>query len=62
MAVEVLKLSCSLSKIIHMPLPQDDPKQRTPDITRAQKVLGGEPKLAFVEGLDRTIHYFTRLA
>ena len=40
------------------PLPQDDPKQRRPDITRARKLLGWEPKMAVEEGLRTTIEYF----
>jgi UDP-glucuronate decarboxylase len=47
------------SKIVHKPLPSDDPKQRQPDITLAKKVLGGwEPKVPLEEGLGRTIAYF----
>ena len=47
------------SKIVHKPLPSDDPKQRQPDISLAKKVLGGwEPKVPLEEGLKRTIAYF----
>jgi UDP-glucuronate decarboxylase len=54
-----LKLVGGKSKIVHQPLPSDDPKQRRPDITLAQKVLGGwEPKVSLEEGLGRTIAYF----
>ena len=54
-----LKLVGGKSKIVHQPLPADDPKQRRPDITLAQKVLGGwEPKVSLEEGLGRTIAYF----
>ena len=54
-----LKLVGGKSKIVHQPLPADDPKQRRPDITLAQKVLGGwEPKISLEEGLGRTIAYF----
>jgi len=45
-------------QIIHKPLPQDDPTQRQPDITRARTSLGWEPKVELDEGLDRTIPYF----
>ena len=41
-----------------MPLPEDDPKQRRPDITLAQKALGWKPTIPLDEGLDRTIAYF----
>lgn len=54
-----LKLVGGKSKIVHKPLPADDPKQRRPDITLAKKVLGGwEPKVSLEEGLGRTIAYF----
>jgi dTDP-glucose 4,6-dehydratase len=46
------------SKIAFKPLPQDDPKQRQPDITRARKVLKWEPKVTLEDGLARTIEYF----
>ena len=44
-----------------MPLPEDDPTQRKPDITLAQKVLGWNPEIQLEEGLDRTIPYFQEL-
>jgi UDP-glucuronate decarboxylase len=53
-----LKLVGGSSKIVHQPLPADDPKQRRPDISQARSVLGGEPKVALEEGLRRTIEYF----
>jgi UDP-glucuronate decarboxylase len=53
-----LKLVGGKSKIVHKPLPSDDPKQRRPDITLAQKVLKWEPKVPLEEGLQRTIAYF----
>ena len=54
-----LKLVGGKSKIVHQPLPADDPKQRRPDITLAKKLLGGwEPKVGLEEGLSRTIAYF----
>jgi len=53
-----LKLVGGKSKIVHKPLPSDDPKQRRPDITLAQKVLNWEPKVPLEEGLQRTIAYF----
>jgi UDP-glucuronate decarboxylase len=50
------------SKIIHKPLPADDPKQRKPDIALAQKVLKWEPTVQLAEGLKRTIEYFRKQA
>ena len=54
----VLEISGSASKIEHRPLPQDDPKQRKPDITLARRELGWEPKVEVREGLARTIDWF----
>jgi UDP-glucuronate decarboxylase len=54
----IIKLMNSRSKIIHEPLPLDDPKQRKPDITRAKNLLDWEPKIQINEGLDRTIADF----
>jgi UDP-glucuronate decarboxylase len=50
------------SKIVHKPLPTDDPKQRKPDIALAQKVLKWEPTVQLAEGLKRTIDYFRKQA
>ncbi len=58
LAEKVLQLTDSTSKIIHMPLPADDPKQRQPDISLARAKLGWEPKVALADGLVRTIDYF----
>lgn len=58
LAKEVLKLSNSKSKIVFKPLPQDDPKQRRPDITRARRLLKWKPKIPLREGLLRTIEWF----
>jgi dTDP-glucose 4,6-dehydratase len=57
-AEEVIKLTNSGSKIVFKPLPQDDPKQRQPDITKAKEILGWEPKVDRHEGLKRTLEYF----
>ena len=57
----VLKLTGTRSKIVFKPLPQDDPTQRQPDITLARHALGWEPKVAFEEGLQRTVAYFQTL-
>jgi UDP-glucuronate decarboxylase len=53
-----LKLVGGKSKIVHKPLPADDPKQRRPDITLAKRYLKWEPKVPLEEGLKRTIEYF----
>lgn len=58
LAEQVLKLTKSKSKIVHKPLPADDPKQRRPDITLAKKYLKWEPKVPLAEGLKKTIAYF----
>merc|ERR1712127_1065901 len=57
----VVELTDSKSKIIYLPLPGDDPKQRRPDITRAKKYLDWEPKTQLREGLTKTIAYFKSL-
>ena len=58
LAEQVLKLTKSKSRIVHKPLPADDPKQRRPDITLARKYLKWEPKVPLTEGLKHTIAYF----
>lgn len=60
-AQRVLKLTGSSSPIVFMDLPQDDPKQRRPDITRARELLGWEPRVSVDEGLLETIDYFRSL-
>ncbi len=57
-AREIIELTASKSNISFKPLPEDDPKVRQPDITRAREVLGWEPKVPRIEGLKRTIGYF----
>lgn len=54
----VLEVTGSSSGIIHQPLPQDDPKQRKPDITKAKQLLGWEPKVQLREGLRNCLGYF----
>jgi len=54
----ILKLTGGKSKIVHKPLPADDPKQRQPDITLAKRLLKWEPKVPLEAGLKRTIEYF----
>jgi len=59
-ARQIIRATGSRSRIAFKPLPQDDPKQRQPDITKARKLLGWEPKVALSEGLVNTIEYFRR--
>ncbi|WP_138992335.1 UDP-glucuronic acid decarboxylase family protein [Larkinella sp. C7] len=58
---EIIKLTGTKQKLIVKPLPTDDPKQRRPDITRAQQILGWEPKVSRAEGLRITYDYFRSL-
>jgi dTDP-glucose 4,6-dehydratase len=58
---EIIKLTGTNQKLITHPLPQDDPKQRRPDITKAQEILGWEPKINREEGLKITYDYFKSL-
>jgi dTDP-glucose 4,6-dehydratase len=60
LAERVIKVTGSKSTIVTRPLPVDDPKIRQPDITRARKILGWEPKVSLEEGLPRTVEYFRR--
>ncbi len=60
-AAEILKLTGSTQKLISLPLPKDDPKQRQPDITKAKAILGWEPKVQRAEGLKITYEYFKSL-
>jgi dTDP-glucose 4,6-dehydratase len=60
-AEEILKLTGANQKIIFEPLPQDDPKQRQPDISKAKELLGWEPKVSRSEGLKITYEYFKSL-
>lgn len=57
-AEEIIKLTGTNQKIIYLPLPKDDPKQRKPDISLAKKLLDWEPKVDRAEGLKRTYEYF----
>lgn len=57
-AEAIIKATGSRSKIVFKPLPQDDPKQRKPDISRARKYLRWEPKVPLAAGLTKTIEYF----
>lgn len=59
---EILKLTGANQKLISLPLPKDDPKQRRPDITKAKQILGWEPKVNRTEGLKITYLYFKSLS
>ena len=59
---EILKLTGAKQKLISLPLPTDDPKQRRPDITKAKQILGWQPKVARAEGLKITFEYFKSLS
>jgi dTDP-glucose 4,6-dehydratase len=59
-AREIIRVTGSRSKIVFKPLPQDDPKQRRPDITRARRRLNWEPKVALADGLASTISWFRK--
>ncbi|MFI5219566.1 MAG: UDP-glucuronic acid decarboxylase family protein [Bacteroidia bacterium] len=61
-AEEIIKLTGTSQKIIYKPLPKDDPKQRQPDITKANKILEWEPKVSRAEGLKKTYEYFKSLS
>jgi dTDP-glucose 4,6-dehydratase len=58
---EIIKLTGTSQKLISLPLPTDDPKQRKPDITKARSILGWEPKVSRAEGLKITFDYFKSL-
>ena len=57
-AKEIIRVTASRSRIAFEALPQDDPKQRQPDISRARKLLRWEPQVHLDEGLKHTIRYF----
>ena len=59
---EIIKLTGTTQKLISLPLPVDDPKQRKPDITKAREILGWEPKVSREEGLRITYEYFKSLS
>jgi len=56
----IIRMTGSKSRIVHRPLPTDDPKVRQPDITRARTLLAWEPKVSLEQGLTQTIEYFRR--
>lgn len=61
LANKIIELTGSSSPLVFTSLPSDDPKQRKPDISNAQKILSWEPKVPVEEGLIKTIHYFEKL-
>lgn len=61
LAKKIIQLTDSKSKIVYKNLPEDDPKQRRPDITKAKKILKWEPKVNLTQGLTETIKYFKSL-
>lgn len=61
LATMVIDLTGSRSRIVHGPRPEDDPKQRRPDISRAQDLLAWKPRTMLKDGLKSTIAYFDRL-
>ena len=60
-AETILRLTGSPSRIVHRPLPEDDPTQRCPDISKAEELLGWGPQVGLEEGLEKTIAYFQAL-
>ncbi len=60
LAEAIIKLTGSKSRVVNKPLPEDDPKVRQPDITRARTLLGWEPKVSLDEGLQVTLDYFRK--
>ena len=60
-AHRIQRLTATASAIVFQPLPEDDPKQRRPDITKAKRLLGWEPLVDLDEGLKSTIEYFRSL-
>jgi UDP-glucuronate decarboxylase len=62
LAETIAEMTGAKSEIVYMPLPEDDPTQRCPDITLAKSVLGWEPKIQLRDGLTRAIEYFKRIS
>jgi nucleoside-diphosphate-sugar epimerase len=61
LAEQVKEITNSKSEIKFEPLPEDDPRQRQPDITLAREKLGWDPKVPLREGLEQTVGYFSEL-
>ena len=60
-AERIRRLTGSHSTIVHQALPQDDPKQRRPDVSKARRILGWEPRVSLEDGLQQTIEYFRQV-
>jgi len=60
LAQRILDITKSKSKIVFSPLPEDDPKVRQPNITKAKTLLGWEPQIGLQEGMEQTVPYFTQ--
>jgi UDP-glucuronate decarboxylase len=61
LAERIIPMTGGRSSLVEKPLPEDDPKQRQPDIARAREILGWEPAVGLDEGLERTVAYFRTL-
>lgn len=61
LAKKIKEMTGTMSEIVHKDLPPDDPQERQPDITKAKKLLGWEPKVSVTEGLQKTIEYYRSL-
>lgn len=61
LAEQVIALTESKSKLVHKPLPSDDPTRRCPDITKAKSILNWEPSIALEDGLKQTVAYYKNL-
>ncbi len=61
-AEKIISITSSSSELVYRPLPEDDPKVRQPDISKARSVLGWEPQVSLDEGLERTIKWFKKTA
>jgi dTDP-glucose 4,6-dehydratase len=61
-AEEIIKLTGTTQKIVYKPLPENDPLQRQPDISKAKAILGWEPKVGRAEGMKLTYEYFESLS
>jgi len=61
-AEEIIKLTGTTQKVVYKDLPQDDPMQRQPDISKAKEILGWEPKVGREEGMKKTFEYFKSLS